>query len=144
MQVDQDDEGNFIESDEKKFFKIKPEMLHFEGDVVVDSSSILVQSEELEKADTLRMVNILVPLLQQSDPKVVGRSVKQLLVAFNKDPKQWLPDEWLQTIDSQGKIGSGQAPARQPGQPGQDQGQAGQNGELDTVVPEQEVEGGGS
>ena len=40
------------------------------------------------------MVNILNPLLIQ-DPRVIGKTVKQILLAFNKDPKKWLPNEWL-------------------------------------------------
>lgn len=139
MEVDQDEKGNFVESEEKRFFKIKPEMLHFEGDVVVDASSILVQSEELEKADTLRMANILLPLLAQGDPAIIGRSVKQMLIAFNKDPKKWLPDSWLQSIEEQGKIGSGEK------KPENDSAQEGgvMKEKLDTVVPQSEVNGRG-
>lgn len=112
MNVDQDDSGNFIETDDKKFFHIKPSMLAFEGDVIVDAQSILVQSEELEKADTLRMANIIIPLVSQGDPKIIGRAVKQLLLAFNKEPRKWLPDTWISAMAEQGKISKAQAQSK--------------------------------
>ena len=144
MNVEQDEEGNYIESEEKRFFKVKPEMLSFEGDVIVEAESLLVQSEELEKADTLRLANILIPLVQQGDPAVVGRTVKQLLYAFNKDPRKWLPDEWLAAINQQGKIGSGEKKPPQPGQDALEEEGAPDAGQMkaDTVVPENEVDGG--
>jgi hypothetical protein len=148
INVSQDEKGNFTESDEKNFFHIKPEMLAFEGDVIVNATSILVQSEELEKADTLRMANMIIPLITEGDPEKIGRAVKQMLLAFNKDPKKWLPDEWIEKIDNAGKIaglkkkeaGAGQAETQQTAE------QAGQQGgevELDTVVPPSELVGSG-
>jgi len=94
LEISQDEQGEFKESEEKKFFKIKPEWLSWEGDIWIDINSFLVTSEEMEKADVLRMTNLLAPLLQQ--PKeIVEKFVKQILLAFNKDPQKWLPDEWL-------------------------------------------------
>lgn len=145
LEVDQDEQGNFIESENKKFFNIKPEYLAFEGDVIVDAQSILVQSEELEKADTLRMANVVIPLIAQGDPNLIGRAVKQMLVANDKEPSKWLPDEWLQVIEKQGKIGSGDAPAQteQPADPAAvAEGGTMDRPDLQTVVPESEVEGG--
>lgn len=149
LNVDQDDKGNFVESETKKFFRIKPEYLVFEGDVSVDTDSMLIQSEELEKADTLRMANILVPLLA-SDPKVVGRPVKQLLLAFNKDPRKWLPDTFLDALNQMQNISPYKKPGAVPreltppagaeGQP--DLSQAGQGApKADTVVPAADVSG---
>lgn len=102
LNLEQDSKGNFIESEKKSFFKIKPEYLSWEGDVSVNMDSILVQSEELEKADTLRLSNLIIPLLVQ-DPAVVLNPVKQLLIAFNKDPRKWLPKTWIDLM-------SGKAP----------------------------------
>lgn len=93
--VDQDEEGNFVESDEEKFFTIKPEFLPFEGDVSTKMTSLLVVSEELEKADTLRMSNILIPLFQGSMETNL-KPVKQILKKFNADPRKWLPEDWLE------------------------------------------------
>lgn len=98
LPLEKDPKGNFIESDSKQFFKIKPSMLAYEGFVTVDVNSLLVASEEMEKADTMRMANIIIPLLQQ--PKeIVAKPIKQILTAFNKDPKLWLPDDWVDFIN---------------------------------------------
>lgn len=152
LNVEQDEQGNFQESQEKKFFNIKPDMLRFEGGVMVDAGSILVTSEELEKADTLRMANIIVPLVQKGDPKVVGRPVTQLLRAFNKDPKAWLPDAWLRAMQQQGKLGKTGAGGTEeaeeaaegevPGAEGP--GEAAVEPGMETVVPSQEIDGGGT
>lgn len=101
LNLEQDEQGNFVESEDKKFFKIKQKYLAFEGDVTVDVNSMLIQSEELEKADTLRLSNIVVPLFAQP-PELVARPVKQMLTAFNKDPRKWLPDAWLQYLEQGG------------------------------------------
>jgi len=94
LNLEQGEDGTFIESDSKEFFHIKPEYLAFTGWMSVDISSLLVTSEELEKADTLRMTNLLIPLLQL--PKeIAAKPVKQVLLSSNKDPKKWLPQEWL-------------------------------------------------
>lgn len=148
INVEQDESGNYVESEEKHFFHVKPSMLAFEGDVIVDASSILVQSEELEKAETLRMANLLIPLLMTGDPAKIGRAVKQLLLAFNKDPKKWLPDDWLQTLNEIGKIGgtkkkepptapTGGDPNTNPIPP------APTAPKLNSVIPQSELEGSG-
>ena len=98
LELDQDDKGNFIESDKKKFFKVKPQYLSWEGDVIVDMYSMLVQSEELEKADTLRMANLLVPMFQLP-PDIALKPSKQLLISFNKDPKKWFPQTWIDQME---------------------------------------------
>jgi len=138
MNVEQDEKGNFVETEDKSFFKIKPDFLQFEGDVVVDVQSILVQSDELEKSDTLRMSNIVIPLVSEGDPTKVGRAVKQLLMAFNKDPNKWLPNEWLKVMNEQGKI----AGLKEEAEGG---GEGGQASDLavkpETVVPQGEVAG---
>jgi len=148
VNVAQNESGQFIESDEKNFFHIKPEHLAFEGDVIVNATSILIQSEELEKADTLRMANMLIPLIMQGDPAKIGRAVKQMLLAFNKDPRKWLPDEWIEIMDNQGKI-AGLKEKEEGAEEGQEQEQQGaeqqgvQSPELETVVPKSELDGSG-
>ena len=143
LNVEQDEKGNFVETEDKKFFKIKPEFLAFEGDVIVDSQSILVQSEELEKADTLRMANIIIPLVQEGDPTKIGRPVKQLLMAFNKDPKKWLPDDFYQAMNQAGKIAKDK-PQTPEGEEGEATGniqEAARANKVEGVVPEAEVAG---
>jgi len=100
LELMEDEKGNYVESEEKKFFTMKPEMLAWEGDIWIDMKSMLIQSEELEKADTLRMVNLLVPLMDEQKYKkeTIDKFVKQILLSFNKDPKKWLPDDWLDIL----------------------------------------------
>lgn len=95
LQLEQTQKGDFVESEGKSFFKIKPEYLSFEGDVTIDMNSMLIQSEELEKADTLRLSNLLIPLFDLDKAKVL-KPATELLRSFNKDPKKWLPNDWLQ------------------------------------------------
>lgn len=94
LNLEQGEDGSFSESDTKSFFHIKPEYLAFSGFMSTDISSLLVTSDELEKADTLRMTNLLIPILQL--PKEIGaKPAKQMLMSANKDPKKWLPQDWL-------------------------------------------------
>ena len=98
LEIEQNDKGTFEESEEKKFFKIQPEMLSWEGDVWVDVESMLVSSEELEKLDTTRFINLLTPLVTQLPPEISEKWVRQTTLAFNKDPKKWVPDNFLQIM----------------------------------------------
>lgn len=94
LNLEQGEDGTFTESDSKSFFHIKPEYLAFTGWMSTDISSLLTTSDELEKADTLRMTNMLVPILQL--PKEIGAKLaKQMLLSANKEPKKWLPQDWL-------------------------------------------------
>lgn len=94
LNLEQGEDGTFTESDSKSFFHIKPQYLAFTGHLSTDISSLLTTSDELEKADTLRMTNLLIPILQL--PKEIGaKPAKQMLMSANKDPKKWLPQEWL-------------------------------------------------
>lgn len=94
LNLEQGEDGTFTESDSKSFFHIKPEYLAFTGWMSTDISSLLTTSDELEKADTLRMTNMLIPILQL--PKEIGaKPAKQMLLSANKEPKKWLPQEWL-------------------------------------------------
>lgn len=94
LNLEQGEDGTFTESDSKSFFHIKPQYLAFTGHLSTDISSLLTTSDELEKADTLRMTNLLIPILQL--PKEIGaKPAKQMLLSANKEPKKWLPQDWL-------------------------------------------------
>lgn len=97
LNVEKTDDGKFIESETQKFFPIKPEYLEFTGFISVDESSLLTTSEALDQANTLRMVNMLVPLLQ-GQMQVNAKIAKQLCISFNKDQKDWLPDDWVKYL----------------------------------------------
>lgn len=154
MSLEQDAKGNFVPSDTKKFFHVKPEYLIFEGGVTIRIGSLLVQSTELERADILQMSNIIVPLVtggdtgQPGDPNIVGKPVKQLLQAFDYDPKKWLPDSWLEVLykepmdlgpmKPQQTQQPGQQPNQQPNQPPAP-APGGAAGALQTVVPQRQL-----
>jgi|GEM_PF-1640141 len=94
LAVEQDEKGNFIETDHEAFFKVKPEWLAWSGSVSVDMDSLLVQSDQVEQAQTIKLTNLLMPIFQLG-PEIGKKPAEQLLQAHNKDPKKWLPDAWL-------------------------------------------------
>lgn len=94
LNVEKGENGQFIESETSTFFPIKPEYLEFTGFISVDSNSLLTTSEALEQANTLRFVNMLIPLLS-GQMQLNAKIAKQMCIAFNKEPKNWLPQEWL-------------------------------------------------
>lgn len=109
INVEKTEEGSFIEAEESKFFPIKPESLAFSGFTSVDVESLLTSSEALEQADTLRMSNLLAPLLQ--GPKEINAKLaKQILQSFHKEPTKWLPQDWLDLL-------AGKTPPPVPGMP---------------------------
>lgn len=135
LNVEKSEKGDFIESETSKFFAVKPEYLSFTGFVSVDETSLLVNSEALEQANTLRMVNMLSPLLQ-GQPQINAKLAKQLLIAFNKDPKKWLPQDWLDLLA--GKVKPNTAPAIQKAGPGMDP--AADPSGAQTLVPPNQVQ----
>lgn len=110
LKLEKDDKDNFYESEVETFFKIKPQYLAWEGDIMADVQAMLTTSEEMEKADVLRMMNLLMPIFQL--PIEIGlKPAKQILISFNKDPRQWLPDNWLAKINEKPKKEELSAPA---------------------------------
>jgi len=111
MNLEKDEQGNFIESEDTRFFRIKPRGLIWEGIIKIKPQSILSVSKELQKAMDLEMINLLVPLLERVGQEIAiaqqsgigislndtvhGKVIKNLLKIYDKDPKDWLPDGWL-------------------------------------------------
>ena len=94
LNVDKQDDGKFVESENTNFFPILPQYLEFQGFITLKTDSLLSSSEALEQANTLRMTNMLIPLLagqMQTNAKIA----KQLCISFNKDQKDWLPQDWI-------------------------------------------------
>lgn len=118
LNVEKTDDGKFIESESTGFFQVKPEYLAFTGFISVKSDSLLSSSEALEQANTLRMTNMLIPLLagqMQTNAKIA----KQLLISFNKDQRDWLPQEWIDFLGGKQPAApaAGPADALAKGQP---------------------------
>lgn len=150
LNVEKSDDGSYIESENSKFFAIKPEMLAFSGFTSVDETSLLTGSKALDQADTLRMVNMLVPLLA-GPMEANAKPAKQMIVAFDRQPKDWLPQPWLdflagvnpQQTAGQGAVLQANANAPQPqgGAPAGPQSQSPQSQPIaaPTVVPPQQL-----
>lgn len=118
LNVEKTDDGSYIESENSKFFHIKPEMLAFSGFTSVDETSLLTGSKALDQADTLRMVNMLVPLLA-GPMEANAKPAKQMVVAFDRQPKDWLPQPWLDFLDGKNNQQvQGQAAVMQAGADG--------------------------
>lgn len=138
--VEKSPDGTFTESEVTKFFPIKPEYVQFTGFVTVKQDSLLTTSDALDQANTLRMTNLLVPLLA-GDMNNNAKPAKQLLKSFNMDPKDWLPQSWMDFLagkpQAQKPTAAGPADAAlNGGNPPAEQTQA----QPTTVVPPAQVE----
>lgn len=140
LNVDQDDTGNFIEADSPKFFKISPKALAWEGDIHVKMDSILMQSKELEKADTIQMANIVIPMIQTNDAASNLKPAREVLLAFGKDPRRWFPDEWITQMDT-GAVSGVDTRVKKDPAPKQEQGQEQEQGVpgADKAISESEL-----
>jgi len=136
--LDTDNEGRLIESEDQKFFRVHPKGLDWKGTITVKGQSILVETKVLQKSQTLELFNILVPLFAQ--PKeLVLKSIKQICKKYDVDWKDWVPDEWImEQPKQQGQQGQGLFINQQQGQ------QAGGNMANQTILPRNEVKPGNS
>lgn len=136
LNLEQAEDGTYLESETGQFFNIKPEMLAYSGFVTTDIDSLLIASVELEKADTLRMVNILGPLL--AGPKETNAKLaKQLLQAYDKDSDKWLPQDWIDFLAGKNPDQMSPDAARAA----QEAGPAPEAPKANTIVPNSEIEG---
>lgn len=126
LNLEKDEQENLIETNDTRFFRLKPKMLAWEGIINIKSESLLTPSEQIERALETEMFNGLVPMLSNPmGPQIFSKMAKEMVKSYNKDPRDILPDSWLQ---------QDQAPAT--GVPGQ-QGQPvpGENGQQPLIVP---------
>ena len=117
MNLGEDEQGNLVETEETKFFKIKPNLLKWEGIINVKGESVLTPSKQINKALDLEMYNILIPLMgnmQQErmaltqmsgqsppmDDLTHGKVAQALVKLYDKDPTEIFPDPWLKGGDS--------------------------------------------
>ncbi len=103
LNLEEDHAGNLIETEESRFFRIKPQFLQWEGIFNIDAQSILTPSKQLDKALDLEMYNMLIPLIapmpdpmtgEDIKPKLYGKIAKNIVKLYDKDPKDVLPDSW--------------------------------------------------
>lgn len=111
LNLEKDEKDNLIETKDSEFFRVKPKLLQWEGVIAIKSQSLLSPSKQVDKAMDLEMFNILSPMLagmaqermmkQQAgqptdvDNLTMGKSAKEIIKLYDKDPKEIFPDEWL-------------------------------------------------
>lgn len=105
----EDRDGKLHTSKASKFFQvgeqkdqIHPKKLKWRGIFKVIPRSIIDSSQELLKATKMEMFNMLVPLLQ-FPAEIVAKAAKQIIKINEEDPKDWLPDAWIQYLDNAGQ-----------------------------------------
>lgn len=104
-------EDQLVESKERRFFQlgdgegqISPSQLHWKGIISVEPRSILVPSVEIEKQRKLEIFNLVVPLFAgkfgPTSPELFARAVSQVLKINDEDLEDWLPDAWIQYLET--------------------------------------------
>ena len=130
LNVKMNDEGLFAKTNEENnFVSLRPDNLPWEGVIQIKGESIIADSELLDRTTTLEMANMIIPLLTQP-PELVKKPAGEILKVYKKDPKDWLPDMWLEE----------QKPLFNPIQPEQGQSQEIPT-QADTVVPPSDMMG---
>ena len=112
LNLDEDDQKNLVETEETKFFRIKPRFLNWEGIINIKSQSILTPSKQVDKALDLEMYQLLNPLFVQA-PQLYAKVAEAIVKLYEKDPKDILPDSWVQFLaqgPEQGAAPEGQIP----------------------------------
>jgi hypothetical protein len=94
VNLDEDEQGRLVESDEAKFFRPLPGALKWDGIIRVKGQSMIVETKTLQKQMTLELFNLIVPLLAQP-MEIALKPIKQLLKKYEIDWKDWVPDAWL-------------------------------------------------
>jgi len=131
-------EGTVNRTETENFISLRPDLLPWEGMIQIKGESIIADSELLDRTTTLEMANMLIPLLAQP-PEMVKKPAIEILKVYKKDPKDWLPDAWMQEqkplfnpLQSQGQEANGEQVPEQPQEiPTQ----------AETVVPQSQMTG---
>lgn len=117
LNLNKDEKGNLIETEETQFFRIKPSCLPWEGIINIKSQSLLSPSKQVEKALETEMYNLLIPLMDsleryrtvymqlgknaQIDNLPNGKVAQAIVKLYDKDPRDIFPDEWLSSVASE-------------------------------------------
>lgn len=94
LNLEEDEKKNLVETNNTKFFRIKPGYLRWDGVISIKAQSILTPSKQLDKTLELEMYNLLIPLLAQP-PEIYNKVAKKICKLYEQDPKDILPDNWL-------------------------------------------------
>jgi len=97
------EKDTLFETKETRFLNIGTDIpvskLKWEGIITVKPTSLLTPSEELEKQQTDELWNLVSPLFQ-FPPELYAKGVKELFIKHNIDFDRWLPDAWLQFLET--------------------------------------------
>lgn len=130
LNLDKDEKGNLIETQDTRFFRVKPRYLQWEGVINVKSQSILTPSKQVDKALELEMYNMLIPLLAQP-PQLYSKVAKAIVKLYDKDPTEILPPMWL--LDEQEMTAA--LNNQQPLFVDAEQAASGEAPQADTMIP---------
>lgn len=124
LNLDKDEDGNLTETSDTRFFRVKPGGLEWDGFIKVKAQSLLSPSQQVDKALSMEMYNILSPLMAQIaverqqkiqtganadlDNLVVGKIAKDIVKLYERDPRDVFPDEWLESTPQPMFVGMGQ------------------------------------
>jgi hypothetical protein len=137
----EDSEGKLVKSNKSKFFQvgsdkdqINPKQLKWKGIFKVIPRSIVDNSQTLIKASKSEVFNMLMPLMGQP-PELAAKPAAQILRVWEEDPKDWLPDAWLDYLENGPK--PPQQPQTPPGAPNpQAAAASGRGGPAGVVQPQ--------
>ena len=117
LNLDKDEKGNLVEAKEAQFFRIKPDGLKWEGIINIKAQSVLSPSKQIEKALSLEMFQVLIPLLQTLEQERLvsmqaglpanidslphGKVAQDLIRQYDKDPRDLLPTAWFEEQPTQ-------------------------------------------
>lgn len=133
LALEKNDQGKLVESKKEQFFQIGKDIqtreLYWRGSFKIVPKSIVSSSEELTKQGKSELFNLLVPLFPQP-PQLFAKAAQQMIKVREEDPRDWLPDTWVQFLDGEKKslfvpsAPPGVAPAEPgvPAAPGMGQG----------------------
>lgn len=112
LNLDKDEEESLIETEETKFFRIKPRFLQWEGIINIKAQSVLASSQQIEKALGLEFFtsfNEMITALSQERMVAMqtmqpvdleslphGKAAKELAKLYDKDPRDLFPDSWFE------------------------------------------------
>lgn len=126
LNLEEDEKGNLMETNESRFFRIKPKFLKWDGIINIKPQSILTPSKQLDKVIDNELDNMLIPLIGTGRPDLYGKIAKNMVKRYDKDPKDVLPEVWMDENPQAQKM---------PGMPGEKPvGDTGQGGGADKMV----------
>ena len=96
LNLENDEKGNLVQTNSTDFFRVKPKYVDWEGVINIKGQSILTPSKQVDKALELEMWNMLIPLMAQP-PEIYLKAAKSIVKLYDKDPRDVLPDAWLQS-----------------------------------------------